>query len=209
MKVILFNGSPKEKGCTYTALCEVEKALNAAGVETELFYIGKQPVKGCIGCGGCAKPGEKKCAYDNDAVYRALELAKEADGFVFGSPVHYAGMSAVMKSFMDHLFYVGSAVLANKPAAALVSCRRGGATAALEQMTQYFQNNNMPIVTAQYWNMIHGNTPEEVAQDAEGLLTMRTIGNNLAWQIKCIAAGRDAGVQVPEREPRQRTNFIR
>lgn len=209
MKVILFNGSPKEKGCTFTALSEVEKALKAAGVETEIFYIGKQPVRGCIGCGSCAKPGEAKCAFDNDAVYRAVEAAKEADGFVFGSPVHYAGMSAVMKSFMDHFFYVGSGVLANKPAAAVVSCRRGGATAALEQITQYFQNNNMPIVTSQYWNMIHGNTPEEVAQDAEGLLTMRTVGNNLAWLLKSIETARNAGVQVPEREPRQRTNFIR
>lgn len=209
MKVILFNGSPNEKGCTYTALCEVEKALKASGVETEIFYIGKQPVKGCIGCGSCAKPGAGGCKFDNDAVYRAIELAKEADGFVFGSPVHYASVSAVMKSFMDHLFYVGGATLANKPAAAVVSCRRGGASSALEQMTQHFQNNNMPIVTAQYWNMVHGNKPEEVVQDEEGLLTMRTLGNNMAWLIKCIAAGKEAGIDVPEREPRKRTSFIR
>lgn len=209
MKVILFNGSPNEKGCTYTALAEVEKSLSAAGVETEIFFIGRQPVKGCIGCGACAKPGEKQCAFDNDAVYRAVEKAKKADGFVFGSPVHYAGMSAVMKSFMDHFFYVGRGYLANKPAAAVVSCRRGGATAALEQLSQYCQNNNMPIITAQYWNMVHGTKPEEVAQDEEGTLTMRTLGSNLAWILQCIAAGQEAGVCIPQREPQKRTNFIR
>lgn len=200
MKVVLFNGSPNENGCTFTALCEVEKTLKASGVETEILHIGRQPLHGCIGESGQGP---------DQILERAAALAKEADGFVFGSPVHYAGMSAVLKSFMDHFFFLNSAALANKPAAAVVSCRRGGATAALEQISQYFQNNNMPIVTAQYWNMIHGNTPAEVAQDAEGLLTMRTLGNNMAWLIKCIAAGHEAGIDVPQREPRQRTNFIR
>ena len=207
MKVLLINGSSNKKGCTYTALCEVEKELNKNDIETEIFYIGKKPIRGCTACGKCAET--EKCVFDDDAVNVALDIADKSDGFVFGSPVHYAGPSGFIKSFLDRCFYSGSDVFAYKPGAAIVSCRRGGATAAFEQLNKYFTINNMPVVSSQYWNMVHGNTPQEVLQDLEGLQTMRTLGGNMAWLLKSIEAGKKAGVALPENEERVRTNFIR
>lgn len=206
MKVILVNGSPKEKGCTYTALCEVAGALQKNGIETELFWVGAASVAGCIGCGVCLKNGS--CFVD-DAVNAFVERAKEADGFVFGTPVHFAAASGAMTSFLDRAFYGKGAVFAGKPGAAVVSCRRGGASAAFDQMNKYFTISNMPIVSSQYWNQVHGNTPEEVLKDEEGMQTMRTLGNNMAWLLKCIKAGEAAGITFPEREPAVKTNFIR
>lgn len=206
MKVILVNGSPKEKGCTYTALCEVAGALEKNGIETEIFWVGAKPIAGCIGCGACSKSG--KCFVD-DCVNVFVEKAKTADGFVFGSPVHYAAASGALTSFLDRAFYGKGAVFAGKPGAAVVSCRRGGASAAFDQLNKYFTINNMPVVSSQYWNQVHGNTPEEVKKDAEGMQTMRTLGNNMAWLLKCIEAGAAAGITFPEREPAVRTNFIR
>lgn len=206
MKVILVNGSPKAAGCTYTALCEVAGALNKNGIETEIFQVGTAPIAGCIGCGACLKSG--KCFMD-DVVNEFVEKAKEADGFVFGSPVHYAAASGALTSFLDRAFYGKSAGFAGKPGAAIVSCRRGGASAAFDQINKYFTINNMPIVSSQYWNQVHGNTPDEVRQDAEGLQTMRTLGNNMAWLLKCIEAGKKAGITFPEREAAVKTNFIR
>jgi len=179
MKVILINGSPHEKGCTYTALCEVEKALNAQGIETEIFWIGNKPITGCIGCGACRKLGR---GFSVDTVNEFVEKAQSADGFIFGSPVHYAAASGAITSFMDRAFYSGGRFLQGKPAANIVSCRRGGA---------------------------HGSTPEQVLQDEEGLQTMRTLGNNMAWLLKCIESGKAAGIEFPEREEPIRTNFIR
>lgn len=206
MKVILVNGSPKEKGCTYTALCEVAGALEKNGIETEIFWVGAKPIAGCIGCGACSKSG--KCFVD-DCVNVFVEKAKTADGFVFGSPVHYAAASGALTSFLDRAFYGKGAVFAGKPGAAVVSCRRGGASAAFDQLNKYFTINSMPVVSSQYWNQVHGNTPEEVQKDAEGMQTMRTLGNNMAWLLKCIEAGAAAGITFPEREPAVRTNFIR
>ncbi|MBQ3508537.1 MAG: flavodoxin family protein [Peptococcaceae bacterium] len=206
MKILVVNGSPHAEGCTYTALCEVAAALEAEGIETEMFQVGNKPVSGCLGCGACIKTG--KCFMD-DVVNEFVEKAKEADGFVFGSPVHYAGASGAITSFMDRAFYGKGAIYADKPAAAIVSCRRGGATAAFEQLNKYFTINNMPIVSSQYWNMVHGNTPEQVRQDLEGMQTMRTLGKNMAWLLKCIQAGKDAGIAKPEREAKVATNFIR
>ena len=206
MKVLLVNGSPHAKGCTYTALCEVAAALEKQGIETELFQIGTKPVSGCLGCGACIKTG--KCVID-DVVNEFVEKAKTADGFVFGSPVHFANASGAITSFMDRAFYGKGAVYADKPAAAIISCRRGGATATLDQLNKYFTISNMPIVSSQYWNMVHGNTPDEVRQDAEGMQTMRTLGTNMAWLLKCIEAGKAAGVAMPEREAKVATNFIR
>jgi len=206
MKVLLVNGSPHAKGCTYTALCEVAAALEKQGIETELFQIGTKPVSGCLGCGACIKTG--KCVID-DVVNEFVEKAKTADGFVFGSPVHFANASGAITSFMDRAFYGKGAVYADKPAAAIMSCRRGGATATLDQLNKYFTISNMPIVSSQYWNMVHGNTPDEVRQDAEGMQTMRTLGTNMAWLLKCIEAGKAAGVAMPEREAKVATNFIR
>ena len=206
MKILVVNGSPHANGCTYTALCEVAAALEAEGMETEMIQIGTKPVSGCLGCGACIKTG--KCVID-DVVNEFIEKAKEADGFVFGSPVHYAGASGAITSFMDRAFYGKAAIYADKPAAAIVSCRRGGATAAFEQLNKYFTISNMPIVSSQYWNMVHGNTPEQVRQDLEGLQTMRTLGKNMAWLLKCIEAGKAAGIAKPERETKVATNFIR
>jgi multimeric flavodoxin WrbA len=205
MKVLLINGSPKEKGCTYTALCEVAKELEKENIETEIFHIGNNPIRGCSGCGRCSKTS--KCVFD-DAVNIALEKAKDSDGFVFGSPVHYAGASGSITSFLDRLFYAGNC-FQYKPGAAIVSCRRGGATAALDQLNKYFTISNMPVVSSQYWNMVHGNTPEEVKQDLEGMQTMRTLGKNMAWLLKSIQAGKDAEIKLPEKEKRAVTNFIR
>ena len=205
MKVILVNGSPHEKGCTYTALCEVEKSLNAQGVETEIFHIGKKPIGGCLGCGACAKIG--KCV-QNDVVNEFAEKAKTADGFVFGSPVYYASASGALVSFMDRIFYSGGKSFAYKPAAAVVSCRRAGASTTFDVINKYFTINNMQIVGSNYWNEVHGNKAEEVLQDEEGLQTMRILGNNMAWLLKCIALGKEAGLE-PVKERKVMTNFIR
>ncbi|PKN51800.1 MAG: flavodoxin family protein [Deltaproteobacteria bacterium HGW-Deltaproteobacteria-13] len=207
MKVLLVNGSPNKKGCTYTALCEVEKELNKKDIETEIFYIGKKPIRGCTACAKCLDLG--KCVFDDDVVNVALGIADKSDGFIFGSPVHYAGPSGFITSFLDRCFYAGSDVFTYKPGAAIVSCRRGGATAAFEQLNKYFTINSMPVVSSQYWNMVHGNTPQEVMQDMEGLQTMRTLGRNMAWLLKSIAAGKKAGIGLPEQEERVWTNFIR
>lgn len=207
MKVLLINGSPKAYGCTYTALSEVAKALNKENIETEIFHVGSQPIRGCAACGGCfGKAG--RCSFDDDTVNIALEKAEEADGFVFGSPVHYAAASGQITSFLDRFFYAGNC-LQYKPGAAVVSCRRGGATAAFDQLNKYFTIAQMPVVSSQYWNMVHGNTPDEVKQDLEGMQIMRTLGKNMAWLLKCIKAGKEAGVELPEKEQRVATNFIR
>ena len=203
------NGSPKKEGCTYTALKEVADELERTGVETEIFHIGTAPVKGCMGCGYCAKTGNHQCVYNDDTLNEAILKAKDADGFVFGSPVHYASASGAITSFLDRLFYAGYP-MAHKPGAAVVSCRRGGATAALDQLNKYFTIAQMPVVSSNYWNMVHGNKPEEVLQDLEGLQIMRTLGRNMSWMIKCIEAGKAAGITPPAgREERARTNFIR
>lgn len=206
MKVILVNGSPKEKGCTYTALKEVEESLNKNGIETEIFWLGNKPVSGCLGCGSCLKNG--RCFMD-DKVNEFLAKVPETDGFVFGTPVHFAASSGMISSFMDRVFYGRRNLFSNKPASSVASCRRGGATATIDEVNKYFGISNMPIVSSQYWNMVHGNTPEEVRKDEEGMQTMRTLGNNMAWLLKSIEAGKKAGIELPENEQIISTNFIR
>lgn len=206
MKVLLLNGSPHAKGCTYTALCEVEKALHARDIETEIFQIGTKPISGCIACRQC-KNGAP-CIFD-DGVNELAARLDEFDGLVVGAPVYYAGPAAQATAFLDRLFYSAGAKLRYKPAAAVVSCRRGGASAAFDRLNKYFTINCMPIVSSQYWNQVHGNTAEEVMQDAEGLQTMRTLGENMAWLLQCIDAGRKADVPAPHREAPLHTNFIR
>ncbi len=205
MKVLLVNGSLHEKGCTYTALCEVEKALQANGIETEIYWIGKNDVRGCKGCWACKKT--KKCVMD-DGVNEFVEKAAEFDGFVFGSPVYYASAAGALISFMDRVFYSGGKNLAYKPAASVVSCRRAGASTTFDVLNKYYTINNMQIVGSNYWNEVHGNTAEEVLQDEEGLQTMRVLGNNMAWLLKCIEKGKEAGIQ-PVTEKKIWTNFIR
>lgn len=205
MKVILVNGSPNEKRCTYTALKEVEETLNKHNIETELIWLGNKPISGCLGCGACLKTC--KC-FMNDIVNEFLDKAEYADGFIFGTPVHFASASGMITSFMDRVFYGRSNLFKNKPAAGIVSCRRGGASSTFDMLNKYFAMNNMPIITSQYWNMVHGNKQEEVKQDLEGMQTMRTLANNMAWILKCIEAGKNNGIDYPENEPIIRTNFI-
>lgn len=209
MKVLLVNGSPHEKGCTYTALAEVGKALDAAGIATDVFWIGNKPVAGCIGCGGCRRSGQDRCVFGGDTVTAFIDRIDDYDGFVFGSPVHYASAGGAMTCFMDRVFYSAGSRLRSKPGAAVVSARRGGTTAALDQLQKYFYITGMPIPTSQYWPMVHGNTPDEVRQDLEGLQTMRLLGENMAWLLKCIEAGKKAGIQPPERQQKINTNFVR
>lgn len=210
MKVLLVNGSPHSKGCTYTALEEVATALREEGIDTEIFHIGNKPISGCIACRKCIELGS--CVF-NDSVNKFLEMAKGADGFVFGSPVHYASASGAITSFMDRLFFSnmlsGKGAFYLKPAAAIVSARRAGTTSAFEQLNKYFTISEMPIISSQYWNMVHGSTPEEVRQDLEGLQIMRILGKNMAWFIQSKEAGIKAGVALPKKEKRVSTNFIR
>ncbi len=206
MKVLLVNGSPHSQGCTYTALQEVEYVLSKNDIDTEIFQVGTKPVSGCIACGKCAKTGI--CCID-DVVNRFIEKAKHFDGFVFGSPVHFAAASGSITSFLDRAFYGRTQMCAHKPAAVIVSCRRGGASAAFDQLNKYLTINSMPVVSSNYWNMVHGVTPEDVKKDEEGMQNMRILGNNMAWLLKCIDAGKKAGVPFPEPEVRIKTNFIR
>lgn len=208
MKVLLFNGSPKKEGCTYTALKIVAEELEKNGVEAEIFHVGTKPVMGCLGCGMCSKNGNHQCVYNEDSVNEAIVKAKDADGYVFGSPVHYASASGAITSFMDRLFMAGYP-MAHKPAAVVASCRRGGASATLDQISKYFGISQMPIVSSNYWNMVHGNSPEEVLMDEEGVQTMRVLGRNMAWMLKCIEAGKNAGIDAPEPESKIKTNYIR
>ena len=206
MKVLLINGSPNERGCTYTALAEAQKVFEKNGIETEIVYLGKKPVAGCVACGICRKAGY--CVYD-DTVNEVIDQLDDIDGLIVGSPVYYAGVSGQITSFLDRLFFAASSKMAGKPAASVVSCRRGGASAAFEIINKYFMMTNMPVVTSQYWNQVHGNTPEEVLQDEEGLQTVRVLAQNMIWLMQSIEAGKAAGVEYPEYEPKIRTNFIR
>ncbi len=209
MKVLLFNGSMKEKGCTYTALNIIKEELESLGIAGEIFQIGHKPVRGCNGCGSCYSL--KKCIYGDDGVNRAIELLGEVDAVIVGSPVHYAGASGSVTSFLDRLFFAAKSqgLFTHKPGAAIVSCRRGGATAAFDQLNKYFTISQMPIISSTYWNMVHGNTPEEVMQDLEGIHTMKTLARNMAYQLKVQEAGKAAGINPPEPLPKVSTNFIR
>ena len=210
MKVLLINGSPHPKGCSYTALEEVALTLNKEGIETEIFHIGTKPIAGCIACGSCMKTG--KCVF-NDVVNEVLNRASEYDGFIFGTPVHYAAASGAITSFMDRLFYSdalsGRKSFYLKPAAAVVSARRAGTTATFDQLNKYFTISEMAVISSQYWNMVHGHTAEEVKKDLEGMQTMRVLGRNMAFFLKCKEAGEKAGIKLPEKEERIFTNFIR
>ena len=205
-KILLINGSPHEHGCTYTALKEAADTLAAGGVDSEFVYLGTKPVAGCIACGSCAGTG--RCAF-GDQVNEVLEKLDEYDGIVTGSPVYYAGPSGQICAFLDRLFYASGGRMAGKLAAAVVSCRRGGASAAFDRLNKYFTISNMNVVSSQYWNQVHGKVPEDVRKDKEGLQTMRTLAQNIIWNLKNMEAGRAAGVEPPEYEAKEYTNFIR
>ncbi len=210
MRVLMVNGSPHEKGCTYTALTEIAETLNAEGIESEIFQLGTEPLAGCIACGHCGRTGE--CIFD-DKVNEFLELAGGADGFIFGSPVHYAAATGAITSFMDRAFYTdlrgARGLFYLKPAACVVSARRAGTTATFDQLIKYLTISQMPVISSRYWNMVHGATPEQVKQDEEGLQTMRILARNMAWFLRCKEAGARAGVPLPAQEEITFTNFIR
>ncbi len=208
MKVLLLNGSSRPSGCTYTALREVAVSLEVAGIETEILFLGNEPVRDCTACGTCAKvPG--KCVFDDDIVNRIIEKARGADGFIFGTPVYYAHPSGRILSVLDRVFYAGKSAFIHKPAAAIASARRAGTTATLDVLQKYFTISQMPVVTSTYWTMVHGKQPEDVLKDEEGLQTMRNLASNMVWMLRCIEAGKAAGIQPPQEEFGARTNFIR
>ena len=204
-KVILLNGSPHKDGSVFTAINELTTTLHAEGIDTEVIHVGAKVIRGCVACRQCTKLG--KCAFD-DEVNEIAEKFKEADGLVVASPVYYAAPNGTLVSLLDRLFYSSSFPKTMKVGAAIVSARRGGCTATFDALNKYFAISGMPIVTSQYWNMIHGNCAADALQDGEGLQTMRTLGKNMAFLMKAIALGKEQ-YPVPEREPGIRTNFIR
>lgn len=208
MKVLMLNGSAKAKGCTYTALSAIADTLKAEGIESEIVCIGGDPVRDCIGCGACSNL-DSRCTFDDDLVNKLLQKAEEADGFIFGTPVYFAHPSGRLLSVLDRMFYAGKSVMAGKPGAAIASARRAGTTASIDVLNKYFNFNQMPIVSAQYWNMVHGNKPEDVLQDKEGIQIMETIGENMAYMLKSMEAARTAGVETPVPKAKIKTNFIR
>jgi len=190
MKVLLLNGSPNSAGCTYTALAEVEKALEKNGIGTEWFHIGKDPIRGCVGCRACMKTNV--CVFDDDICNKLSAKMREADGIVIGSPVYFSGPNGALCALLDRVFYSNYSNpngFKHKPAACVLSCRRGGASAAFDRLNKYFTITQMPVISSQYWNAVHGNTPDQVRKDAEGLQIMRTLGNNMAWVLKNIENG--------------------
>lgn len=207
MKVLLFNGSTRNNGCTYLALDQVAQTLRQAGIETELLQLGGKPVRDCLGCNRCAENGQ--CVFSEDVVNLWIRKARQADGFVFGSPVYFAHPTGQMLAVMDRLFYAGGDAFAHKPAAAVVTARRAGTTASLDVLTKHFTNAQMPVVSSTYWNMVFGPAPEQAVLDQEGLQTMRNLGRNLAWLLQCIQAGREQGLLPPEAEHRDQPIRLR
>lgn len=207
MKVLLLNGSSRKNGCTYLALSEVAKVLNENEIDTEIVQMGGRPVRDCIGCNGCA--GKGQCVFGDDIANEIIAKAKDADGFVFGSPVYYAHPSGQVLSLLDRVFYAGGAAFIHKPGAVIVTARRAGTTASLDVLNKYLLNAEMPIASSTYWNMVFGPAPEKVEQDKEGLQTMRNLARNMAWLLRCIQAGQKQGCLPPDAEREQWTNFNR
>lgn len=206
MKVLMLNGSARQKGNTYQSLLEVGKRLEKEGIEYEIFQIGPGPVRDCIGCGKCSENG---CVFTDDKVNEFVAKAKEADGFVFGTPVYYAHPSGRILSFLDRVFYSSGRAFAFKPAASVAVARRGGTTASFDVLNKYFGISQMPVAGSTYWNQTHGAGEGEALLDAEGLQTMRNLARNLAWMMKCFEAGRQQGIELPRAERENRTSFIR
>lgn len=205
-KVLLINGSPNQAGCTYTALKEVADTLKDQQIDTEIYWIGKREIPGCINCQQCFKTG--RCVFNTDGVNEIAARLDEFDGIIVGSPVYYGGPSGQLCAFLDRLFYPRERRMAGKVPAAIVSCRRAGATTAFDRLNKYFTISNMILIGSQYWNQVHGFTPEDVRKDLEGLQTMRTLGLNMAWILKSIELGKKAGLQKPVYEEKVWTNFI-
>ena len=207
MKVLLINGSPRKQGNTFTALSEVAKTLEKNGVEAEIVQMGMKPVRGCIACGQCKAKGNNKCVFDDDVCNRISEKMATADALVVGSPVYYGQPNGAVLSLMQRMFFSAGAYFVQKPAAAVAVCRRGGASAAYQTMNMPFEMMNMPVVTSQYWNIAYGREEGQAAQDVEGMQTMRTLAENMAWLLKKIHA--DGPSDLPVHEPWTPMHFIR
>ncbi len=205
MNVLLINGSPRPGGNTALALAEMEKVFHQEGIETEIFQVGAQSIRGCIACGHCKKEG--KCAFD-DIVNRLAPRFEQADGLVVGSPVYYASANATVVALLDRLFYSTLFDKTMKVGASVAVCRRGGASATFDELNKYFTISGMPVASSQYWNSVHGRGPGEAARDEEGLQTMRTLARNMAFLMKSIALGKER-YGLPERESWTPTHFIR
>lgn len=205
MKVVLLNGSPNAAGCTYTALTEVQNTLHDNGIETELLQLGKKPVQGCIACFSCGSTGS--CVF-KDMVNEIADQIAEADGIIIGSPVYYANANGSLLTILDRLMLSAGKRFNGKLGAAVVSARRGGCSSAFDGINKFFSMCNIHIVSSQYWNQVHGFTPEDVQKDLEGLQTLRTLGENMAWLLKCIELGRANDLYAPEHEETILTNFI-
>lgn len=210
MNVLLINGSPNEKGCTYTALDEIAATLEQEEIGAEIYFIGREPIAPCRACRACAKTGH--CVI-GDKINDFVEYARDFDGYIIGSPVHYGSAAGVIAPFLDRAFFVdfmsGHNSFIHKPASAVVSARRAGTTATLDQLNKYFQINQMPIISGRYWNMVHGANPEEVKKDEEGMQNMRILARNMAYHLKCKEAAQKAGIVPPKQEHVIFTNFIR
>ena len=204
MHVLLINGSPHREGCTYTALSQVAAQLEKRGVSSEISWIGNQPIRGCIDCKSCW--GKGRCIFDDDPVNQCIQKILEADGVVVGSPVYFGGIAGSLKCLLDRVFYDAKRLFFYKPAAAVVTCRRGGASTTFDAINKYFTISSMPVVSSQYWNAVHGDKPEEVLADLEGMQTLRLMADNMAWLLKCRE---DSGVDPYEREVRVKTNFYK
>ena len=204
-KVLLINGSPHKEGNTHFALNEAAQALNEQGIETEIVWIGNKPVRGCIACGNCATTGSGHCVFNDDLCNEVIDKMNDADGLIVGSPTYYGTPTGNVLNLVHRMLFAGARVQ-GKPAAAVIVCRRGGATAAFQTLQMPFQMVNMPLVTSQYWNIVYGLEPGQAKLDAEGMQTMRVMARNMAWMIKQFKSGNS---QVPEAEPWQCTNFIR
>ena len=205
MNVLLVNGSPHKEGCVFTALSEIADTLHGEGIETSLFQLGSRAVRGCVACGKCRETGNG-CVFRDEAYVELRDMAVKADGLIIGSPVYYAGPNGTLCALLDRFFYSSGSLVARKPAAAVVSCRRGGASATFDRLNKYFTITQMPVVPSQYWNSVHGRTADDVRKDLEGLQTMRTLARNMAWMLK---TQEKAALPFPEMEPPARTNFIR
>lgn len=205
LNVLLINGSPNAKGCTYTALSEVERTLQAEGIDTEMVHIGNKDIRGCIACFKCAEQG--RCVF-NDMVNELAPKFEAADGLVVGSPVYYAGPNGTLTNLLDRLFFSTHFSKRMKVGAAVCSARRGGTTATFDCLNKYFTISEMPIISGRYWNMVHGSNAEQAMQDEEGMQNMRFLGRNMAFLVRAIAAERDRG-GLPLQEETIYTNFIR
>ena len=206
MKVLMLNGSSHINGTTMAALTEVGKALEEDGIEYEIFQIGGGPVADCLGCGQCTENG---CIFSDDAVNAFVAKAKEADGYIFGTPVYYAHPSGRIQSFLDRVFYSSGKHFAHKPGASVAVARRGGTATTFDVLNKYFGITQMITVGSTYWNQVHGRNAEDAAKDLEGMQTMRNLGHNMAWVLKCLETGNEKGLVPPTPDRSNQTNLIR